>query len=105
MPAIMSSGDFELALRYLRPQNIQILSGGLNSSMESLSLLKEPVPDLANGLIRGYISRVLLLLRAPRGAGKSDEANEVRRLAVELIKSTEIREAVRTAIDAADGPE
>ena len=59
--------------------------------------------EFVDGRVRNYVSRVLMLIEALRGAMEFAEADEVRRLAVELIKLPEIREAVKTALDWADG--
>jgi hypothetical protein len=103
LPSIVKTRDFAMARRYTPSplDTLQRYSNSLNRDIEDLARLPPSKAPRLKAYISIYAEQVRLLLQILKGTKERKAVQQVRAQAVELVKSTRVRNAVRKALRAA----
>jgi hypothetical protein len=103
MPAIVKAEDFEMALRYTPSpgDTLRRYSEAFNRDIEELEPQPPSKAPRLEAYVQLYVRRVRLLLKILRGNNQNSEADALRVRALESIKSTSARDAVREGLQSA----
>jgi len=100
MPAIVKLEDFQMARRYISSPDDMLRGYGdmLNEDIDDIERRPPSKAPRRKAYIHIYVERVQLLLEILRGTNETEEAERIRALALELVKSPSVRKAVRNAL-------
>jgi hypothetical protein len=101
-PALVKAFDFKLARAFIPDpeQAIEILASGFNKGIKlaNRSSTPERQANITNAEVRIYAEDVEMLIRIIGGAGEWERADALAEQAITLAGSSEMQEAVRSAL-------
>jgi hypothetical protein len=104
LPAIVLCQDFQLARLYMPDPGpeVKMLSECLNRDVAELKdVPPSPAPRLT-AYISNYVKEVKLFVAILRGVGEEETADQLQRLASELIETEEVRAAILSGLMCAE---
>jgi hypothetical protein len=104
IPAMLASGDFELARRYVGDTSERVKSANELLSMalrEMPRRLPERTDEIREVESRLYVAKIQEMLRILASVGDTAEAGRVRELSIAVVADADIRERVKRGLDEA----